>query len=531
MVVSDCAIATTVGKDVLASGGNAVDAAVAVAFALAVAYPTAGNIGGGGFAVTHFGGESRSLDFREVAPLAASRDMYLDPSGKASPEVQRGVRSAGVPGSVAGLWELYQSLGSKRTTWAALLNPAIRLARDGLVVDEEFHRGLERFAERLRPNPTSAKLFFPRGTTPVRGSTWRNPELAEVLTRIAAQGRDGFYRGMAAKALVAQMKRGRGWITQADLDRYQPKWREPLRFAYRGANVVTMPPPSSGGITLAMIANILQGFELEELGFASPQSLHLLIEAMRRAFAARNARLGDPDFVPVPVDELTGKAWADAQRASIHKGRATPSSQVASAAPASGNGPHTTHFAVADADGNAVALTTTLNFAYGSGVVVEGAGYILNNEMDDFAAVPGEPNGFGLVQGEANAIAPFKRMLSSMSPGIVFGRDGKIRWIFGAAGGPTIISAVFQELSNLVDFGLDVPSAVGAPRLHMQHLPDVVTMERAGFASATLTELRAMGHRIVEQEQLADAPMIGLMGSVWVGVAEPRRRGALAAGP
>lgn len=531
MVVTDCTLATEVGKDVLSAGGNAVDAAVAVAFALAVAYPTAGNLGGGGFALAHVYGESRALDFREVAPGSASRDMYLDQAGNASADSQTGLRSAGVPGTVAGLWELHRVLGSHRMKWAELVEPSVRLAREGFVVDEEFERGLVQVADRLKRFPSSSKLYFPSGTVPTRGSRWRNPELARVLEQIANEGRDGFYRGSAASAIAAQMIKEHGFITQSDLERYQPKWRTPLRFGYRDATVVTMPPPSSGGITLAMTANILAGFDLRQFGFGTPQSLHLVIEALRRAFASRNSRIGDPDFVTVPIDELLGKAWAEKQRATIERDRATPSDDIASAPDSGGNGPHTTHLAVADGLGNVVSLTTTLNFSYGSGVVVEGAGFVLNNEMDDFSAAPGRPNGFGLVQGEANAIAPFKRMLSSMSPSIVFGADSRIRLVVGAAGGPTIISTVFQEISNVADYGLDAAAAVGAPRLHMQHLPDVVTIEQGGFSAETLHQLEAMGHHIKPQPQLADAPLIGRLGSFWVGVAEPRRKGGLAAAP
>lgn len=531
MVVTDDAISAKVGRDVLATGGNAADAAVATAFAMAVSYPTAGNIGGGGFAVTRIGGQVKALDFRETAPAAASRDTFLDANGKPTADVREGVRSAGVPGSVAGLWELHRTLGSKKKTWRELLAPAIALAKDGFAVDDAFLETLSAAGERLKKFPTSAALYFPNGAPPAKGSMFKNPELAATLERIAEQGPKGFYQGPTADAIVAQMKADKGFITHADLDAYQAKWRTPIEFTYRGHRVVSMPPPSSGGVTLAMIAHILEGYDLRSLGFQTPDELHYVFEAMRRAYAARNAKLGDPDFVKMPIAELLSDPWAAAQRATIAKDRATPSSEIVTEGVPSGGGPHTTHFSVVDADGNAVALTTTVNFWYGSGVTVKGAGFILNNEMDDFASVPGQANGFGLVQGEANAIAPGKRMLSSMSPTIVTDPNGKVVLVAGAAGGPTIITAVFQELSNVVDFGLDVGAAVNAPRFHMQHLPDVVIYEKDGIAEATATKLGAMGYALKERGHLADAPAIGRSGTDWAGAAEPRRLGGLAATP
>ncbi len=529
MVVTDNAVASRVGSEVLASGGNAADAAVATAFALAVAYPTAGNIGGGGFAVTRIRGEVRALDFRETAPAAATRDMYLSPDGKPKPEAREGIKSAGVPGSVAGLWELHRTLGSKKKTWKELLAPAIKLAREGFEVDDAFLSTLEVGAKRLEKHPVSAALFLPGGKPPAKGTMFKNPELATVLERIE-KGPSGFYEGPTAAAIVAQMKEEGGLITLADLKKYQAKWRKPVEFTYRGHKITSMPPPSSGGVTLAMIAHILEGYELGKLEHQSPEHLHFVFEAMRRAYAARNAKLGDPDFVKMPLDELLSDKWAQGQRATILPDRATPSSEIL-AAPASASGPHTTHFSVVDASGDAVALTTTINWWYGSGVTVKGAGFVLNNEMDDFAAVPGTANGFGLVQGEANAIAPGKRMLSSMAPTIVTGPDGKVLLVAGGAGGPTIITAVFQELSNMIDFGLDVGAAVSKPRFHMQHLPDEVIFEKDGLPDATAKRLEAMGYKLKERGHLADAPAIGRSGSEWMGAAEPRRIGSLAAAP
>ena len=326
------------------------------------------------------------------------------------------------------------------------------------------------------------------------------------------------------------MKEEGGLITLADLKKYQAKWRKPVEITYRGHKITSMPPPSSGGVTLAMIGHILEGYELGKLGFQSPEALHYVFEAMRRAYAARNAKLGDPDFVKMPLDELLSEGWAKQQRATILPDRATPSTEIV-AGPASASGPHTTHFSVVDAAGDAVAMTTTINWWYGSGVTVKGAGFVLNNEMDDFAAVPGTANGFGLVQGEANAIAPGKRMLSSMAPTIVTGPDGKVLLVVGAAGGPTIITTVFQQLSNVIDFGLDIGAAVNAPRFHMQHLPDEVIFEKDGLLPATAKRLEAMGYTMKERGHLADAPAIGRALEEWIGAAEPRRIGGLAAAP
>ncbi len=529
MVVTDDAIASGVGRDILKVGGNAVDAAVATAFALAVTYPTAGNIGGGGFAVTRIGGQVKALDFRETAPAAATRDMYLDADGKPKPDAREGIKSVGVPGSVAGLWELHQKLGSKKKTWAELLAPAIALAENGFTVDDGFVQSITYARKRLEKHPASTALFLPNGDPPAKGSTFKNPELAAVLKRIE-KGPKGFYEGPTAETIAKQMKEEGGLITLADLKKYQAKWRTPIELTYRGHKIVSMPPPSSGGVTLSMIAHILEPYDLGKMGHHSPEALHYVFEAMRRAYAARNAKLGDPDFVKMPIDELASEKWAAAQRATIKPDKATPSSEISSAQP-SAQGPHTTHFSVVDANGDAVALTTTVNFWYGSGVTVKGGGFVLNNEMDDFAAVPGQANGFGLVQGEANAIAPGKRMLSSMSPTIVTGPDGKLLLVLGAAGGPTIITTVFQELSNVVDFKLDPGAAVSVPRFHMQHLPDEVVFEKAGIAPETRARLEAMGYAFKQRDHIADAPAIGMVGGTWFGVAEPRRTGALAAAP
>jgi gamma-glutamyltranspeptidase/glutathione hydrolase len=531
MVSSDCALATKVGVEVLASGGNAVDAAVATAFALAVAFPTAGNLGGGGFLVARIAGKPYALDFRETAPAAATRDMYLGPDGKSTDDSWTGWKASGVPGSVAGLYEAWQTLGSKHKTWPELIAPALALADPGFVVDDAFAKTLGMMQKRLGKFPASAALWLPNGAPPPVGSTLRNPELAAVLKRISDEGPKGFYEGPVAQTLAAAMKDNGGLITAADLASYKAKWRTPVEFDYRGRHVVGMPPPSSGGLTNAMIAHLLEGYDLRSLGWHSPAQIHLVAEAMRRAFAARNAKLGDPDFVQNPSEELLSPAWTQAQRATMKLDRATPTQELFPSIAVQKDGPHTTNFTVVDEDGGAVALTTTLNAWFGSGVTVPGLGFVMNDEMDDFATVPGTANGYGLVQGEPNAIAPGKRMLSSMSPSIVLGSDGQVQAVLGAAGGSRIITAVFEELSNLVDFDMSISDAVRAPRFHQQDSPDVLALEPHGLPEDVVDALHAMGHQTKEVGHLADAPGIGRLNGLWEGAAEPRREGGLAAGP
>jgi gamma-glutamyltranspeptidase/glutathione hydrolase len=531
MIASDNAAATRVGVDVLGSGGNAVDAAVATAFALAVTFPSAGNIGGGGFLVARVSESSYALDFREVAPATATRNMYRGSDGKPTHESRDGWRSVGVPGSVAGLWEAWHTLGSKNKTWQELVAPAIDLAERGFSVDAAFVEPIALLTSRLAKNATSAALFLPNGAPPARGSTWRNPDLAAVLRRIAQQGPAGFYEGPVAEALARAMKEGGGYVTEADLKGYRAKWRTPIEFAYRGRHVVGMPPPSSGGLTMAMIAHVLEGFDLRAQGWHSAMDVHLMAEAMRRAFAARNAKLGDPDFERLPTTELLSVQWADQQRATICTDHATSTKELFPSIDAGDpGGPHTTHLSVADSDGNAVALTTTLNAWYGSGVTVPGLGLVLNDEMDDFATVPGAANMFGLVQGEPNAIAPGKRMLSSMSPTIVLDPKGNVELVLGAAGGSRIITTVFEEVSNAIDFGMDIADAVRAPRFHQQDFPDILFLEPNALSPHVVDALHAMGHESKEVEHLADAPAVGRDRGLWEGASEPRRLGSLALG-
>ncbi|MGH7446724.1 MAG: gamma-glutamyltransferase, partial [Longimicrobiales bacterium] len=495
MVATDASLATGVGVQVLQDGGNAVDAAVATAFALAVVYPEAGNIGGGGFMVTRMAdGATAALDFREKAPLAATRDMYLDAEGNLTDRSVIGHLASGVPGAVMGLWEAHQRFGTR--PWKSLLAPAIAMARDGFVVDSALAGSIRAAAERLRRFSGSAALFFPNGEPLQPGARWANPDLARVLQRIADSGPAGFYQGETADLIVAEMQGGGGVITHEDLRRYRAEWRDPVEFHYRGRRIISMPPASSGGITLAIMANILDGYPLDRLGWHSAPSLHLTGEAMRRAFADRNHFLGDPAFVQFPRDMLVSREYAGRLRDTIDRERATPSTAVRPGLMERAEPENTTHFSIVDPAGNAVALTTTINELYGSAVAVSGAGFMLNDEMDDFAAKPGTPNMFGLVQGEANAIEPEKRMLSAMTPTIVLDTDGSVLLVTGARGGPRIITAVFQVISNVVDYDMDVVQAVNVPRVHHQHLPDVLYFERDGLTPQLVAQLQAMGHTV-----------------------------------
>lgn len=525
MVASDAPLATQVGIAIMRSGGNAIDAAVATAFALAVVYPEAGNIGGGGFMVARLrDGTLAALDFREQAPRAATADMYLDAAGQ--PVTERSITghlAAGVPGAVAGLYEAHRRFGTK--SWSDVVAPAIRLAEEGFLVDRALARSVADAAQRIAQFPASAALLLPGGAPLREGSTWRNPELAAALRRIAERGPAGFYEGETADLVVAEMQRGGGLITHEDLRAYRAKWREPVQFDYRGHRIISMPPASSGGLTLALIANIVEGYDLRALGWHSTAALHLTAEAMRRAFADRNHFLGDPDFVDVPAARLVSQAYADSLRHGISATRATASADVRP-----GNEPresdHTTHFSVVDAQGNAVALTTTINELYGSAVTVTGAGFLLNDEMDDFTAKPGTPNMFGLVQGEANAIAPGKRMLSAMTPTIVLDRAGQPLIITGARGGPRIITAVFQVISNIIDHEMDAAEAVRRPRIHHQHLPDVLYFEPNGVPAATADSLAARGHQVRAREgYIGTAPTLLRRNGKWRGVADPRTGG------
>lgn len=494
MVVSTDSLASAAGLEILRAGGNAVDAAIAVQFALAVTNPQAGNIGGGGFMIVRLADDTRAaLDFRERAPGRATRDMYLDEDGTVTDASTTGHLAVGVPGSVAGMEAAHQRLGS--LPWARLLEPSIRYAR-GISMRPRLARALSGARERFSRFPATAAVFSPGGRSPEAGERLVQADLARTLEAIATGGADGFYRGWVADSLVAEMKRGGGLISHEDLAGYEAVWREPIVFEYRGREIISMPPPSSGGVTLAELLHIVEGYDLGALGWHSADAIHFAVEAMRRAYADRNYYLGDPDFVEIPVTRLLSRAYADSLRASIDPQRAS-SSERFNRVPM--ERPETTHFSVVDEMGNAVAVTTTLNGGFGSGVVVRGAGFLLNNQMDDFSAKPGTPNMFGLVQGEANTIQPGKRMLSSMTPTIVIAPDGRTELVTGTPGGGTIITTVFQMVTNHIDFGLPVQTSVNAPRFHHQNLPDVIFYERRGLRSDVIAELTRRGHEMRER--------------------------------
>ncbi len=529
MVVTDDSIAAAVGLDVLRRGGNAVDAVVATAFALAVTYPEAGNIGGGGFLVTRLAdGTVTALDFRERAPAGAARDMFVDSAGEVAETSLLGPLAAGVPGVVAGLATAHERHGS--LPWRDLVLPAAAIARDGFVVNQRFHDVIVERAADLDRFDGSRALFLPGGAVPPVGSTFRNPDLARTLERVARDGRAGFYAGETADLIVAEMRRTGGLITHADLAAYRAAWRDPVLFDYRGVQVASMPPASSGGLTLALIANILEGYDMRGLGWHSPRAVHLTAEALRRAFLDRNHYLGDTDYVDVSRAQFESEEYAARVRAAIDE-RAAPSLELR---PGLDDGPpaaeapreelETVHIGVVDADGDAASLTTTINFLLGSKVTVAGAGFLLNDTMDDFAALPGQPNAFGLVQGENNAIEPGKRMLSAMTPTIASDSAG-VLLVTGARGGPRIISAVWQVLSNVVDYGLPIDVAVRAPRVHHQHLPDSLVYEADGLPEQVLDRLRRRGHDLATGG-VASAPSILRVPGGWSGLADPRTGGA-----
>lgn len=527
MVVSTDDLASQIGVDVLRAGGNAVDAAVAVQFALAVVNPAAGNIGGGGFMVLHLSdGTSAALDFREKAPLAATRDMYLDGAGNLTDRRLVGHLASGVPGSVAGMWAAHERYGV--LPWTDLVEPAIDLA-EGFEVTQRFHNWMEDGTVRaLAAFPASAAQFLPRaGQPPAIGDTLRQPDLAATLRRIRDQGPDGFYRGRTADLIVAEMERGGGIITHQDLAEYQAVWRDPIAFQYRGHTIVSMPPSSSGGATMAEMAAILERYDLRAMGWHSPTSIHLYAEAWKRAYADRNYYLADPDFVNAPVERMSSPEYGHERAATISLETATPSSTIRPGlGEARPEGPNTTHYSIVDEMGNAVAVTTTINSWYGSKVTVAGGGFLLNNEMDDFSALPGAPNQYGLVQDENNAIEPGKRMLSAMTPTIVLAPDGSVKIVTGTPGGSTIITTVFQTISNVLDFGMNVVQAVSAPRVHHQHLPDQIYYEAGGLPPATVRQLEVLGHAVVERSGVSgDVQMILVQDGLLTAWSDPRRGG------
>jgi gamma-glutamyltranspeptidase/glutathione hydrolase len=505
IVTSVHELASQAGVEVLKQGGNAVDAAVATGFALTVVHPQAGNIGGGGFMLIRMAdGKFHFLDYREKAPAAATADMYLDKQGNVIPKASLvGYKAIGVPGSVAGMAYAQKKWGKLKL--AQVMAPAIRLAREGYPLAYEDARELH--DEKLAQFPESRRIFQRDGRYYEPGEVFRQPELAKTLERIA-QNPEDFYQGEMARQIAMAVQKGGGLITAKDLADYEVKEREPVHGTYRGLDVYSAPPPSSGGVALIEMLNILEGYDLAKLGNRSAEAMHLTIEAFRRAFYDRAEFLGDPDFTKIPVAELIDKKYGVAWRASINPDKASASvglqrpkfgdlDRLAATLPK----PHavrepenTTHYSVVDADGNAVSVTTTLNMSYGSGVTVEGLGFLLNDEMDDFSSKPGVPNGFGLIQGPANAIGPGKRPLSAMTPTIVT-RDGKLFLVLGSPGGPTIITTVANVLMGVVDYGMDIQASVNAPRFHNQWLPETTRLER-GFSPDTVRLLEQMGHKL-----------------------------------
>jgi gamma-glutamyltranspeptidase / glutathione hydrolase len=533
MVVSQEAAASRVGLDILKRGGNAVDAAVAVGFALAVTMPRAGNLGGGGFMLIYRADLKRTIaiDYRETAPAATTKDVFLDANGEADPFKSRYSGLAiGVPGTIAGLELAWRKYGSGKFSFADLIAPAIALARQGLTVDGDVADSLPLAAKALASHASSARIYLrPDGSVPQTGDHVALDDLAATLETIAAKGAEGFYSGPVAQKIVEAVNAGGGRMTTDDLAKYRAVEREPVRGTYRGYTVVSMPPPSSGGAHIIEILNILEGFPLGEQGLNSAVSLHEMAEAEKLAYADRAAWLGDPDFIKIPLAGLTSKPYAEHLRSLIALDRARPAVDIRPGEPQRYESDQTTHFSIVDGDGNAVANTYTLNLPYGSGLVADGTGVLLNNELDDFAAKPGAANAYGLMGGDANAPGPAKRPLSSMSPTLVF-QDGKLLMATGSPGGSTIISTVLQIIVNVIDHGLNVAEAENAPRAHDQLWPDELRIER-GLSPDTIRLLEAMGHKVVVRDAMGSAnTIVRTPDGELEGASDLRQRGTLAVG-
>ncbi|MNX77729.1 Gamma-glutamyltranspeptidase precursor [compost metagenome] len=523
MVSTVSPLASRIGLDVLKRGGNAVDAAVAVAFALAVTWPEAGNIGGGGLMLLRDPkGKSWGLDYRETAPAKARRDMYWKPAPPGEDPSLHGHLAVATPGTVQGLWAAHRKLG--RLRWRELIQPAIALARDGFVVDDALAASMLDRAPLLRKNPEAARIFLVEGKPLPAGARLVQTDLARTLRLIADMGPDGFYKGRVARAIATDMRRHGGIVTEKDLASYRSKWRAPLEVRYRGHTVISMPPPSAGGVVLLGALQMLAGDDLRKLGFHSPAMIHLLAEVERRVYADRDAYLGDPDFTPVPVNRLLAPGYAARRRATIDPARATP---AYSAKPGL-EGPQTTSYAIIDREGAAVSNTTSLNDSFGSGVVAPGTGVLLNGVMDNFTTKPGTPNFYGLVQGEANAIAPGKRMLTSKAPTMVLDPQGRLVLALGSPGGASIPITLLQVLINMLDYGMNLKEAVNAPRFRHQGLPYRIDFEPRGFLPETLSALSAMGHHVhVERQPIGDVKAVAVTPSgEREGYADPRRGGA-----
>jgi len=536
VVASTNEIASKVGVDIMRRGGNAVDAAIAVAFALAVTHPAAGNLGGGGFMMIRLkDGRSTAIDYREMAPAAATRNIYLDKNGnviEGDGGSIEGYRAAGVPGTVRGMELALKKYGSGRLSWSQLIEPARRLAANGFTVNYTLARGLRGNREYLSKYPETKRIYLNNGKFYNEGDVFVQPDLAATFTRLQQRGPNEFYMGQTAQLIAADMKRHNGLLTLEDLRGYVAKERQPLRGNYRGYEVISMPPPSSGGAVLIEMLNILEGYDFKKMDWASSDRYHLMTEAMRRAFADRAEYMGDTDYVKVPIAGLVDKKYAAQLRNGINPLRASSSEQVKAGKPLGYESEETTHFTVVDGEGNAVSNTYTLNNSYGSAVVAKGTGLIMNDEMDDFAAKPGTPNLYGLIQGERNAVAPHKRPLSAMTPTFVLRKDGTLWFAVGSPGGPTIINTVLDVITNVVDYGMNIQQAIDAPRIHHQWLPDELVFEPYGLSGDTQNALAARGHKLAKPRYLGDCEgiMIEEKTGMRLGATDPRRSDGLAVG-
>jgi gamma-glutamyltranspeptidase/glutathione hydrolase len=537
IVASTNEVASRVGVDIMKRGGNAIDAAIAVAFTLAVTHPAAGNLGGGGFMMIRLkNGKTTAIDYREMAPAAATRNIYLDKNGnliKGEGGSLVGYRAAGVPGTVRGMELALKNYGSGKLTWAQLIEPARRLAANGFTVTNSLSRSLRSNDDYLSQYAETKRIYLNNGNFYKEGELFRQPDLAATFARLQRSGPNEFYEGETARLIVADMKRNNGLMTMEDLHGYIAKQRQPLQGTYRGYGIISMPPPSSGGAVLIEMLNILEGYDLKKMEPSSSERYHLMAEAMRRAFADRAEFMGDSDFVKVPIEGLIDKSYAAKLRASINLDRASTSAEVRAGKPAGHESEDTTHFTVVDAQGNTVANTYTLNNSYGSAAVAKGTGILLNDEMDDFAAKPGTPNMYGLIQGERNAVAPRKRPLSAMTPTIVLRKDGTVWFTVGSPGGPTIINTVLCVIMNVVDYNMNIQQALDTPRIHHQWLPDELVFEPYGMSGDTQRALAARGHKLVDRPRyLGDAEgiMIEEKTGVRLGATDPRRSDGLAIG-